>query len=294
MSTIRRQPTAFVQECKVCKDAGKPEALCRTHRVKDSTGKVICPTLLSQQCLKCGKKGHTVKFCTTIKAVVVAVLPPKKIDLANPVDNNSNKNTKKQSNNLFDLLDSEDDDFVAVKKTEKKKGNIDDFENNYPKLCTSMKKTLKEEVKTNLSSAPLQQQQSITKSYIDILAKPVSVSQDLPPIVKLPKISTQDSQENFVPFPKKMQEELQDMKLARTEEQLKRQLYNHDCFNGRNGLSWADAYDSDNDEYDTMDYHNGSWVDAYDSDNDDYYDEKGSNGYNSKILTSNAMQKLLV
>lgn len=270
MSTIHRQTTAFVQECKVCKDAGKPEALCRTHRVKDSTGKVICPTLLSQQCLKCGKKGHTVKFCAATKAVTVTVLPPKKNDLT-PVNNNSNKNTKKQSNNLFDLLDSEDDEFVAVKKTEKKKGNIDDFENNYPKLCTSMKKIFKEEVKTNHLSAPLQQQQPITKSYIDVLAKPVSVSQDLQPIVKLPKTSTQDdSQENFVPFSKKKQEELQDMKLAKTEEQLKRQLHNHDCFNGRNGLSWADAYDSDDDDYDD-------------------YDDYNKKGYYSKILISNAI-----
>ena len=52
--------------CKVCKDAGKPEAMFSSHFVKDRTGKVICPLLLSQECRYCFKLGHTVKFCQAL------------------------------------------------------------------------------------------------------------------------------------------------------------------------------------------------------------------------------------
>ena len=58
--------------CKVCFDAGKSEALCTSHYPKSSSGpdgKVICPTLLSQACLTCGKKGHTSSYCRTPSAV---------------------------------------------------------------------------------------------------------------------------------------------------------------------------------------------------------------------------------
>ena len=52
--------------CKVCKDAGKPEVMFSSHFVKDRTGKVICPLLLSQECRYCFKLGHTVKFCQAL------------------------------------------------------------------------------------------------------------------------------------------------------------------------------------------------------------------------------------
>ena len=55
--------------CKVCKDAGKPEAMFSSHFVKDRTGKVICPLLLSQECRYCFKLGHTVKFCQALNNV---------------------------------------------------------------------------------------------------------------------------------------------------------------------------------------------------------------------------------
>jgi hypothetical protein len=37
--------------------------------VKDRTGKVVCPLLLSQECRYCFKLGHTVKFCQALKNV---------------------------------------------------------------------------------------------------------------------------------------------------------------------------------------------------------------------------------
>jgi len=52
--------------CKVCYDAGLPVADYNDHYVKDQPGpggKVVCPTLLAQKCLKCGVAGHTSSYC---------------------------------------------------------------------------------------------------------------------------------------------------------------------------------------------------------------------------------------
>jgi hypothetical protein len=53
--------------CKVCVDAGKTEKEYSSHYVKDLNGNVTCPTLLSQECRFCKKKGHTTSHCATLK-----------------------------------------------------------------------------------------------------------------------------------------------------------------------------------------------------------------------------------
>jgi hypothetical protein len=56
--------------CKVCHDAGKPEAEYTSHYVRSSTtsdGVVVCPTLLALNCRYCGENGHTVKFCKELE-----------------------------------------------------------------------------------------------------------------------------------------------------------------------------------------------------------------------------------
>ena len=56
--------------CKVCFDAGKPEAEYTTHFVKSEPGPkgvVVCPTLLLQPCTYCYTAGHTVSYCTVLK-----------------------------------------------------------------------------------------------------------------------------------------------------------------------------------------------------------------------------------
>ena len=58
-----RNVSSIIKRCKVCIDAGMPESVFSTHFVKDKNGKVCCPTLLSQKCLKCNVAGHTSKFC---------------------------------------------------------------------------------------------------------------------------------------------------------------------------------------------------------------------------------------
>ena len=55
--------------CKVCRDAGKQEKVWNSHWVRDRPGgKVICPTLLNQECRYCHKLGHTPSFCPILIA----------------------------------------------------------------------------------------------------------------------------------------------------------------------------------------------------------------------------------
>ena len=56
--------------CKVCHDSGKSEKEYTSHFVKSNlgpSGVVVCPTLLSQACTYCNKRGHTVKYCQSLK-----------------------------------------------------------------------------------------------------------------------------------------------------------------------------------------------------------------------------------
>jgi len=81
--------------CKVCRDAGKSEQQYSSHWVRDKTGRVTCPTLLSQDCRKCGKTGHTIKYC---KSRTVSLKPP-----------TEKKELKElQIQNIYSLLDNDE------------------------------------------------------------------------------------------------------------------------------------------------------------------------------------------
>ena len=57
---------ATVMFCKVCYDAKKKDYT--SHYVRDRIGgKVVCPTLLKQQCKYCKKHGHTPSQCPELK-----------------------------------------------------------------------------------------------------------------------------------------------------------------------------------------------------------------------------------
>lgn len=84
--------------CKVCRDAGKSEAEYQSHWVRSKSGKVVCPTLLSQRCRSCGKSGHTVKYCKTV--MVVPTKPPV----------TEKKEPKHQVQNKYAVLEEIDDD----------------------------------------------------------------------------------------------------------------------------------------------------------------------------------------
>ena len=99
-------------QCKVCFDAGKSKVQYSNHWVKDNNGKVVCPTLLSQKCLRCEKSGHTVKFCTVV--VKTTAYEVKKMDP---------KRTEKKELPKVDKIVEKAADFPAlpnVKPVEKK------------------------------------------------------------------------------------------------------------------------------------------------------------------------------
>ena len=56
--------------CKFCKDSGKSQREFTSHYPKDKpgkTGKVVCPTILSNDCRYCHKKGHAKSHCPLLK-----------------------------------------------------------------------------------------------------------------------------------------------------------------------------------------------------------------------------------
>lgn len=91
--------------CPVCKDAGKPEKEYTSHFVRDKPGpdgKTICPLLLSLNCRKCGKKGHTFKYC---KVNVKETRP----EQARPEKEKTRPNTI-QKGKFVSLAESSDED----------------------------------------------------------------------------------------------------------------------------------------------------------------------------------------
>jgi hypothetical protein len=102
--------------------------------------KVICPTLLSQSCLHCGKSGHTTSYCSLKKKQEREV---KKENYKHAMKEKEMPTiAKKKITNVFDLLNSDSEDEVPVKRTEKKA---------LPQMLPSiLKKDTKKEVKPEI------------------------------------------------------------------------------------------------------------------------------------------------
>jgi hypothetical protein len=103
--------------CKVCYDAGKPEAVFTSHSVKEvRDGKPVCPTLSCTKCRKCNKLGHTVKYCLATTATSTPTAKksqePATKKKEEPATKKKEELTVSTSTNRFDILSSsEDDDF---------------------------------------------------------------------------------------------------------------------------------------------------------------------------------------
>jgi hypothetical protein len=115
-TTAQKKMTVKVVKpfCKVCHDAGKPESEYTSHFVRSDTGpksKVICPTLLAQECRYCCKNGHTVKFCPllTEQKKIETKTAKKGEEVNKPI---IKKHKKKQ--NAFEVLDFESDEEKEV------------------------------------------------------------------------------------------------------------------------------------------------------------------------------------
>jgi len=126
MSAINKAIKTESKFCKVCSDAKKSEADFTSHNVKDNTGKVTCPTLLSQSCRYCDKSGHTVKFCGVLSKENKQREREEKTRIYN---NNINctklaKYSKAAGNNRFGGFESEEKE---EEEEEEEEGNADDY-----------------------------------------------------------------------------------------------------------------------------------------------------------------------
>jgi len=100
--------TTATPYCKVCHDAGKEESVYLSHFIRESKtpgAKVVCPTLLAQECRYCFKTGHTVKYCKEIKRAQMKknqqVRKEQAISTSGAVEN--------KSNNIYHALTFDED-----------------------------------------------------------------------------------------------------------------------------------------------------------------------------------------
>lgn len=105
MSKSSTSKPVFKKFCKVCQDAGKPESEYTSHNVresKDPKSKTLCPTLLTQECRHCFRKGHTVKYCLILKKQ--QSLPTYNVGVT------ETKSKKREVTNVFMLLESDSEE----------------------------------------------------------------------------------------------------------------------------------------------------------------------------------------
>jgi hypothetical protein len=98
--------------CKVCHDAGKSESEYQSHFIRENTNpnsKVVCPTLLSLECRYCSKKGHTVKYCKILEKDK-KLSSRRQENTNNYRETNKNDMKGKQTNNIFDNLESDSEE----------------------------------------------------------------------------------------------------------------------------------------------------------------------------------------
>lgn len=101
--------TTVAPYCKVCHDAGKPESMYTSHFIRESKvpgSRVVCPTLLSQECRYCFKSGHTVKYCKEIKRVQMKKNQQEKREKETTVV----AMTDNKSNNIYYALTFDDEE----------------------------------------------------------------------------------------------------------------------------------------------------------------------------------------
>jgi len=114
--------------CKVCYDAGKSEKEYTNHFVKTDSGpngKVVCPTLLAQECRFCFEAGHTAGYCPVIAANKKAEEKTLRLAARKEKSQTPKPNVVKKPKNVFAGLGSDSDsDKPPVSKKVINKSNI--------------------------------------------------------------------------------------------------------------------------------------------------------------------------
>jgi hypothetical protein len=176
---------------------------------KDKAGVTICPTLLSQNCRYCLKAGHTVKYCQ--------VLSDKKKQ-----DDKRMKKSARQAKQC--------DATQAEAKTKKAPVNV----------FTSLEEDssddevdVKEEIKVTpkVSHTNMREIKDKKPTFLEIASR----VKEEPKVEQVEVKALLEGYEVLVTGPQ----------IGKREARAK---HNRDCFQRKNGLSWADAIDSDDDD----------------------------------------------
>lgn len=173
--------------CKVCHDAGLSEAEYTSHYVKSDLGpkgKVVCPTLLKQNCRYCQEIGHTVKFCAKrIQQEKMNTKIEKKMAYNKPLAEKSLPSINKK--NMFDMLNSDSDSEKEVKTVTKKQKRVT-IKDEFPALASVPKKET-----TNMSFIQIANRclENSEKEKMDQIIAQNAKKRSIPPIVaqKMPE-----------------------------------------------------------------------------------------------------------
>jgi len=224
--------------CKVCKDSGKSESEYSSHWPKDSDGKTVCPTLLAQDCRYCGESGHTVKYCKVLER-----------------DNANKEKRQKQEDRVrrtqvhevaskpqrvaplatsrFALLMDDDSDESPRRAQKKAPAPLKE---EFPALGGSWARRPVAAPMANVSFMEM----AVKPKEIALAEKQTRNEERLGRAIATGMVIIERGSQGVVMTAP-----------PKTAAQIAREKFNSDCFNGRNGLGWADAEDSDeeDDEY---------------------------------------------
>ena len=117
----QQQKQVVKLHCKVCESAKKPMSMITSHLPKNREGVTVCPTLLSQECKQCGKKGHTVKYCTNQLRVSLDNMWIQEQESKYNENKKANKRSAKILLASFNVLyesDEDEEEPVVIKKLE--------------------------------------------------------------------------------------------------------------------------------------------------------------------------------
>jgi hypothetical protein len=112
-SNMSRRIQQESKYCKVCHDSGKPENIYKSHFIRESrvpNSRIVCPTLLSIECRYCFKKGHTIKYCPTLKNKHV---PQQRQEVSE-----KKEKTEERRPNIYMVLEDDSDDSDEDEKEE--------------------------------------------------------------------------------------------------------------------------------------------------------------------------------
>jgi hypothetical protein len=213
MSRVAQKPC-----CKVCKDAGKSAQEYSSHWPKDSNGRVICSTLLSQECRYCSESGHTVKYCQKLvkdkaeKAKTEAFWDRQKRIKAHAEAKITNPSASVAPVSRFALLmdDDESDESPRSPKRTQKKAPVEEF----PALSSKV------EVASLIAQS----------SWSQMVTMGGSGTSEFVAVEK----------SGLCEYPHKTKELSAREKAAA--------IHRQECFKGLNGKGWADLDDSDDED----------------------------------------------